>query len=546
MQPGTKILNGRYEILKVIHTSGMSNVYLATDSQLNKQWCLKEIRKSEAGKDLIEYQSLMQETKIMKSLNHASIPRITSIENWKDSVIIVMDYVDGISVKSFLLKKGRVEQDVVVAWMKQVTNVMMYLHNRKEPIFYRDMKPDNIMIQSDGNIKLLDFGISIVIKSKNQKIGKALGTRGYAAPEQCKSDNVCDLRSDIYAMGMTMYYMLTGLNPSQIPKDRLRPVREVNSSVSIGLEQIVHKCTRDNPNERYQSCEELMYALQNYANLDSNHRKKLRHKCNTVVVLALSAVFCFGMSFVPYNLNKSQKDEQYSRLKVVAEQSGKATDYEAVLDVDPLDIGTYLGYIDSLKVDGAFTKDEESNLLKYVNTNLEALKLEDNYGELAYEIGKLYWFYYDSSTTEDEGILTSVKWFEDARDNGYKEDLADVYYQLGNFKRSITASVTESSDSGMYKDYWDNLIKAKDIDNGELVTLQLNTSIASCISTYTYNLKQDGISYDDIESEIKDLQDYINSYTPSLDKARVTYESLKTTVSTLEDKVSTIYKGGTE
>lgn len=546
MQPGTKILNGRYEILKVIHTSGMSNVYLATDSQLNKQWCLKEIRKSEAGRDLIEYQSLMQETKIMKSLNHASIPRITSIENWKDSVIIVMDYVDGISVKSFLLKKGRVEQDVVVAWMKQVTNVMMYLHNRKEPIFYRDMKPDNIMIQSDGNIKLLDFGISIVIKDKNQKIGKALGTRGYAAPEQSNSDNVCDLRSDIYAMGMTMYYMLTGLNPSQIPKDRLRPVREVNPSVSIGLEQIVHKCTRDNPNERYQSCEELMYALQNYANLDSNHRKKLRHKCNTVVVLALSAVFCFGMSFVPYNLNKSQKDEQYSRLKVVAEQSGKATDYEAVLDVDPLDIGTYLGYIDSLKVDGAFTKNEESNLLKYVNTNLEALKLEDNYGELAYEIGKLYWFYYDSSTTEDEGILTSVKWFEDARDNGYKEDLADVYYQLGNFKRSITASVTESSDSGMYKEYWENLIKAKDIDNGELVTLQLNTSIASCISTYTYNLKQDGISYEDIESEIKGLQDYINSYTPSLDKAKVTYESLKTTVSTLEDKVNTIYKGGTE
>ena len=84
-----------------------------------------------------------------------------------------MDYVDGMSIKSWLNKKGKISQDVAVVWVKQITQVLVYLHNRKQPIFYRDMKPDNVMIQGDGNIKVLDFGISVVIKAKGQVIEKA-------------------------------------------------------------------------------------------------------------------------------------------------------------------------------------------------------------------------------------------------------------------------------------------------------------------------------------------------------------------------------------
>ena len=123
---GDRVLNGRYEILKIIHASGMANVYLVSDSSLNKQWCLKEIRKSEAGKNKIEYQSLLQEASIMKSLNHSGIPRIVTIDEEGDSIFIVMDYVDGMSIKSWLVKKGRIKQDVVVTWMKQITQVMIY------------------------------------------------------------------------------------------------------------------------------------------------------------------------------------------------------------------------------------------------------------------------------------------------------------------------------------------------------------------------------------------------------------------------------------
>lgn len=541
---GDKILNGRYEILKVIHSSGMSNVYLVSDSNLNKQWCLKEIRKSEAGRDQVEYFSLLQEANIMKSLNHTSIPRITTIEQDGDSIFIIMDYVDGMSVKSWLMRRGKISQDVVVSWMKQITQVVMYLHNRKQPIFYRDMKPDNVMIQGDGNIKLLDFGISVVIKEPGQVIEKALGTDGYAAPEQRRRGNVCDLRSDIYAMGKTMYYMLTGINPSQIPKDTpLRSVREVDSSISIGLEQIVNKCIQENPDDRYQSCEELLYALQNYKTLDTKYRNSIRRKCTTVLILFLSSIFILITSLIPLNLYNNQQEKEYARLTTVAEQSGKAEDYEAVLDVNALTIKPYLGYIDAIKVDGVFTKEEEADLLGYINPNLEELKLQQDYGALAFSMGKLYWFYYQGNSQE-EGMITSVKWFEDAKVSGYEPELAEVYYQLGTFKRNISVSVTESADAGMYKNYWDNLIKAKEVDNGELVNLQLNLAISSCISTYAYNLKVDGVTYEELTTEIESLQKYINTYTPSLEKAQTSYDSLVQTVSGLSDKVNSVYDVG--
>ena len=175
--------------------------------------------------------------------------------------------------------------------------------------------------------------------------------------------------------------------------------------------------------------------------------------------------------------------------------------------------------------------------------NLEEIKKQDGYGELAYEIGKLYWFYYDGAT-EDEGMIISTKWFSDAMEAGYEVELAQVYYQLGSFKRNISSSVTESSDAGMYSEYFNNLITAKKQDNGELVNLQLNLALANCISTYTYNLMTDGISYADVESQVTMLNEFVNSYVPTIEKAQKSFDSLSKTVSTLQSKVDSVYKGG--
>lgn len=537
---GDSVLNGRYRVTKVVHTSGMSNVYLVSDSNLNKTWCLKEIKKSESGRNKVEYYSLLQEANIMKGLNHSSIPRIVTIEGDGDSLFIVMDYVDGVSLKAWIRKKQRIKQDVAVTWMKQICQVMIYLHNRPEPIFYRDMKPDNVMLQSDGNIKVLDFGISVVIKEPGQKIKKALGTAGYAAPEQSKSGLPCDLRSDIYAMGKTMYYMLTGLNPSRIPKDKIRPVRDIDSSISIGIEKIVDKCTQENPDDRYQSCEELLYALQNYDSLDTKYRVKARRKVNLVMTLFMLSLFIIITSFIPLMMDRRQKSDQYQTLLDIAYQSDKVEDYEAAIEENPLELSPYSEYIEAIKVDGVFSKAEEEGLLNLINPNLSKIKEESGYGEVAYEIGRLYWFYYEGSEDSDGSIL-SVKWFNDAVENEYEVQSAQVYYNLGLFKRDISMSIAESSDAGMYKAYWDNLIQARSKSQGELVDLQLNLALAECISSYGYRLNTDGIAKEEVLSTAQSISSYMESFNATSERSAELYKELETTMLDLNSKIDAAY-----
>ena len=544
LDPGSKILNGRYEILKIIQSKGMSNVYLVMDTNLNKQWCLKEIRKSEAGRDNYEYYALLQEANIMKSLNHPKIPRITTIDEEGDSIFIIMDYIDGISVKSHIAKNGRIPQDTVVNWTIQVVEVLSYLHSRKKPIFYRDMKPDNIMVRGNGDIAIIDFGISIVIEEPNQVIDKPLGTKGYAAPGQSKRGSPVDLRDDIYSLGRTMYCMLTGINPSLVKEDKLRNLKELVPNISTGVEHIVNKCMQPDPNMRYQSCEELLVDLQSYGNYDEKYIKGIKAKLRLIWGLFGLSIFLIGTSFIPLALYKNQNEDRYNTLVSVAKQSGRSADYEAIFDFkSDANLDLYTEYIESLKVDGEFTKDEEQALLNYINPNIDTMKTNQDYGKFAYEMGKLYWFYY-TGNTENEGIITSVKWFADSRDAGYEPELSDVYYQLGMFNRNILSSIAESEDVGMYSDYWNNLLKIKETETGELITLQINLCIANCISNYGYNLKNDGITKEQMEQQLSDLSTFVNTYSPNSENATNLYNRLSNLLDSLTPKVESLFSQG--
>lgn len=544
-RPGEKVLDGRYEITKVLHTSGMANVYIAKDVSLGKLWCLKEAIKSFDGVEnrkaaVEEYKGLIREANIMKELNHSGIPRITTIEDEGDSTFIVMDYIDGISIKTWLVQKGVVNQDVVVKWLIQLCGILAYLHNRRHPIVYLDLKPDNIMVQFDGNIKLLDFGISQVITSENRRIIKPLGTNGFASPEQRRVGHPYDLRSDVYAFGMTMYYMLTGLNPSIIDKGDLKPIREVNSSLSVGLEMIVNKCTKNNPDERYQTMEELMYDLRNYEKLDSNYKSKLNRKLKITFGLLGFSIVMFGLSFIPLMLNNTEENNKYISSIELAEKTGRTDDYVEAISMRPSDLTPYSGLIDSIKADGVFTKDEEGDLLGLINPNMKSIKESDGYGELAYNIGKLYWFYYEG----EDGDTVSSKWFKEAYDLGYNKDESKIYYDLGNFKRNISMAVAESSDAGMYKEYWDNLVSAKGMDGGEIIELQLYNSIADAINIYSYRLMTDGVSKDEMMTQYNDIGKYLEVSKPMSDKSKELYNNLNTTYSKLLDKINTTYEKG--
>ena len=150
-----KILNNKYKILTQIGKGGMSTVYLAMDIKLNRQWAVKEIHKN-----TIEYQSqvdkntTLREIGFLNQLNHPGLPRIVDVIETKDSIFVVMDYVEGEALKSIIKKKGSLSQEIVVKCGLQILDILKYLHSQNPPVIYRDLKPSNIMLTPQGRIKI--------------------------------------------------------------------------------------------------------------------------------------------------------------------------------------------------------------------------------------------------------------------------------------------------------------------------------------------------------------------------------------------------------
>ncbi|WML54919.1 serine/threonine-protein kinase [Neobacillus sp. PS3-12] len=179
------VIEGKYEILKLIGQGGMSKVYLAMDKRLNKQWAVKEIEKRgrDQHKDVI-IQSAIAEANLIKKLDHPALPRIVDIIDNGQVIYVIMDYIEGEPLSKIIDEYGAQHQDLVIDWAKQLCDVLDYLHTRAPSIIYRDMKPANVMLRPDGNVKLIDFGIAREYKEQNLADTVSLGTKGYAAPEQ--------------------------------------------------------------------------------------------------------------------------------------------------------------------------------------------------------------------------------------------------------------------------------------------------------------------------------------------------------------------------
>lgn len=245
-----------YEILSELGSGGMSKVYLVRHKRLDTLWAMKEVRKH-TGVDF----DLLGEANVLKRLNHPALPRIVDVYDEPDSFYIIEDYIEGSSVDRLLQEKGRLSEKQVRDIAMQLCDVLEYLHTqRPNPIIYRDMKPSNIMITADGGIKLIDFGIAREHKAAGASDTTLLGTHGYAAPEQFGMAQ-SDARTDIYSMGVTLYHMITGVNPND-PPYVLKPIREWVPSLSKRMERIIARCTQAQPEKRFQTVSEVKRALE--------------------------------------------------------------------------------------------------------------------------------------------------------------------------------------------------------------------------------------------------------------------------------------------
>lgn len=331
------VLGGKYEILKKIGQGGMSIVYLALDTHLNKQWAVKEIKKSKNQSTKTLLKGLQMEANILKMVDHPVLPRIVDIINYQGTVFVVMDYIEGRPMNEILKLEGAQSQEKVIEWAKDLCSALDYLHSLNPPIIYRDMKPSNIMLKPDGKVKLIDFGTAKEFDVESLADTTALGTRGYAAPEQfgdAKGRGIykTDARTDIYSLGATLYHIVTGKNPSE-PPYVIKPIREWNPLLSNGLEKIIVKCTKPNPEDRYQNCAELTYDLEHYEELDDAFRKDCWRKLRSFII-CVGLTLCFlGVAIAGYIGNEKEKRENYENLMNEGFRETVQGDYEAAVDI---------------------------------------------------------------------------------------------------------------------------------------------------------------------------------------------------------------------
>ena len=223
----------------------------------------------------IVYESVLSESSLMKRLASPYIPAVHDIIHNDKDVYIVMDYVDGITLQRMIEQRGHLEEPEVLHIAKELCRALAYLHSLDPPIIFRDVKPGNIMIQPNDDIKLIDFGIAKELTADINTDTTALGTRGYASPEHF--GGLTDQRSDIYSFGMTIRAALTGENPCN-PWE-WNQAREEDDRMSAGFEYVLEKCTQIAPDDRYQNCGELLRDLENIYKLKKpRSRKQKQHQ----------------------------------------------------------------------------------------------------------------------------------------------------------------------------------------------------------------------------------------------------------------------------
>lgn len=518
------LVDGKYKILSEIGHGGMSVVYMAINEKANKTWAVKEVRKDGVLDFEAVKQGLVVETDMLKRLRHSHLPSIVDVIEDAESFLIVMDYIEGHSLAKVLDEYGAQPQEYVIDWAKQLCNVLGYLHSRDPVIIYRDMKPANVMLKPDGNLTLIDFGTAREFKAKNQADTTCLGTIGYAAPEQFGGMGQTDGRTDIYCLGTTLYHLVTGCNPSEPPYE-IKPIREINPALSSGLERIIQKCTQRNPDDRYQSAAELMYALEHYEEIDDKFRKKQRKKlASFVATAALTVLFALG----GIGLNIAAKEVAAASYEDIIEQAEKASDYEEKIELYTSGIAipnkagepdAYLGLIAAYKEDGVFSVEEAQDLEKLIINNKEELqRVPENYTEVCFETGKLFWYYYnygDGSNNQITKAKSAVVWFQDVVDNapeGYTNfGMATVYENIGVFYRDITTNIAEASDKGKYAPLLANLAElvdtvATDETESELVRLELLELTRSAIQQYATKFKIDEVPQEDLKDLLETIE----------------------------------------
>lgn len=328
------------KILRPIGQGGMGTVYLAQDLADGSLWAVKEQEITAVNRELVT-----SEAEILARLSHPAFPRFRFQKQEGQTFYLVMEYVDGCTLEDLIHSGKKLPEDLIADWFLQICQAVVYLHSLTPPIVYRDFKPSNIMLDHNGNIRIIDLGIAQEYRTPQSGRRANALTRGYAAPEQYDSRYSLDVRTDLYAVAVTIHYLLTGKDPNQ-PPYHFRPVRKLNPRVSLAMEAIVKRCLQPNPDKRYATAALLLEDLTHRDRLERQIRTRRRWRA--ILIAALAALALVGAALA-FTVSRTAREAEITAYYQYLDQADAASSPEEALallqqavDSDPDNPDAYL------------------------------------------------------------------------------------------------------------------------------------------------------------------------------------------------------------
>ena len=521
---GFELIADRYRVIDIIGRGGTSKVFLVYDIRLKKRWALKEIRVDESSYEYIR-ESFFAETDALKTTNHVGVVNVIDAFTIDDKFYIVEDYINGVNLRDYV--RNGISKEIFLIIILQICDILIYLHHLKNPIYHGDLKPENILIDKENKVSLIDFGISINHLKRRSSLLKRSGTKGYMSFEK-EVFGLIDAKSDIYAFGMTLDYVLNK-NPIKFKRKNIRNYKRI---IKKSLDT-----------KGYRDVKELKKDI---LKTETKNKRLLAVYVN--ICALMGALFLVSFLLVPeitvkikeserrkYVKSLDEKYEDYLRKgDMVLKKEEKIKYYKEAINLDNTKMGGYYKLLDLFKEDENFDKEEEEEFIKIFFDNMNDIENERAYGGLCFEIGKLYWYYYENPEVENnadigdtknpkdteiikngintEGIKLSYDWFLWAGNEKYKDesyyDKCIVYRDISDFYKNLIIYQKEESDVD-YLRYYKNLLALKGFlsTDNEMIRLRIISIVVISFDNYYLLFKKEGVDGREILKILDELKE---------------------------------------